>query len=534
MPLAYQVYRPDLNVYSTLFLDPVQQLGYEQVPVWDGPTYLYTIHRFHFRGTYNPATFAYDLAGRVGPAYVAGSLPPTSNNATRHFLMQPRGTFVYNIGGVLVPGVGINGGIEAAHFPPQNISIPGTNANPNGQPITIGPNGLPINPLNPAGGFIPVISDLEQYPCDAANGPTPLHCNVVEVKGTKTFLVDWAIESYVNESYRFQSSQSLSALLSHLWTVEEDLDQDFFATRTITGHAIFRSDRLLALGTAPDDYRAWLFHPVQKNFKRNVQQVIPSSDGLRLDYVLVDRENAFNLLSNNTVNGNVVPAVVGLGVTRIEATYTHGYRRQVGLEQASGNALIGLAEAAIAFGLIKKIPLAGFLEAERAVDHLGRLADAIPIRSQHLVCRVWGNRSSTRANLYKTAVAVLAAKVSTTSAILGAGVISVTEDLMGKFIELDAEVSSGPIESLYIAGGSLFPLPVVGPDELANVTQSAPVDSLGRVLTQPQAPYDNGARENAYSAIAQVLAEPFTVTPQANNDRYYATTGQQKPASLTP
>ncbi len=218
---------PGTDGVADLTLDAVQQLGYEQIPIWDGPTYLYTTFRFHWRGTYNPANgFAWGLIPQqilpsgnftgTFPGLIPGSLPPTTNVAIRHFLMQPRGRLTYTIGGLVQPAgdstVVVIGGLPDIICP---TTIKGADEN-----------------------------DAEvDYQTDCKNGPVPLSCNVVEIKGTKTFLVDWAVECYINEAYIFRTSTTLSALLSQRWTIEEDLDEDFFSTRTITGHAIFRADQ---------------------------------------------------------------------------------------------------------------------------------------------------------------------------------------------------------------------------------------------------------------------------------------------------
>lgn len=494
MPVTYLVNGAQMT------LDPVQQLGYEQVPVWDGPTYLYTIHRLHFRGTYNPATFSWDLGtgpgGTLAPFPVAGRLPPTSNNATRHFLMQSRGTFVYTIGGIVpVLGGPVVGGIEALRAP---TNVLGSNVNPNG---------------TTNGGATPTTS---AYQTDADNGPRPLHCHVVEVKGTKTFLVDWAIECYVNECYLFKTSQSLSALLSQRWTYEEDLDQDFFATRTIKGHAIFRSDRLLALSAVPDDYRAWLVHPVLPNFRRTVQQMIPSEDGTRIDYVLVDRESAFNF----------VPSVVSTGVTRIEATYSHGYSRNTGTEETAFRAGFLALELAV----LPLLPSANdpFIGARAALRTLPRavdvLIDTVPRFNQEMDVRVWGNRTATRQALYNTAVNIFLSKIGNEPLRLGSGSVIVTEDLMGKFVQLVGHVKSGPIRGAQVSGRVGLAIPKVGPDDIPGVTQSAYNTPLQ--TSPPLAPLDFGTRSNIYSAIANTLAgscgltpEPSVATERAYQDR---------------
>lgn len=453
--------------YGGLTLDPVEMLGDERVVVYDGPTYLYTIHRMHFRGTYNPATFSWILQGIPGDVLalnIPGQIAPTSDVATRLFLLQPRLQFAY-----------------------------WTAMDSFGNPVfdLVSPTAFPSSDIN--GSPVPFLTD-------AKNGPIPLSAAVVEVRGTKTFLVDWAIETYVNECFLFQDSQSLAALLSHRWVVEEDLDQDFFATRTITGHAIFRSDRLMALGATPDDYRSWLFHPVQDNFKRDVQQVILSEDNTQLDYVLIDREQAFNL----------VPAVVALGVTRIEAFYEHGYERTMSGEEGIEFAGLGTLQGIAAIALLPRSPIAAIEAGRMALHNLGNAVDAVPRYVQSLVVRVWGNHLSTRAKCYAVALGVLASITTLGDIFLRSGSIKVTEDILGKFISLNCNLRSGPIVGLIQAGATTIAQPRVGPDEIPGITQS-------QFSPQPTAPLDSGTRSSVYKAMAQTLAGICGVTPQANN-----------------
>lgn len=488
MPVVYSIGTgiPGTAGVADLTLDPVQQLGYEQVPVWDGPTYLYTIHRMHFRGIYNPASFAWNIAQNVPlggdytglyPILSPGSLAPITNDAIRHYLLHPRGTLTYNIGGIVqpIPGgstVVISGGMEALRSPTNVLG-----ADDDDSPAS--------------------------YTVDCKNGPVPLHCNVVEVRGKKTFVVDWAIECYVNESYIFRRSTTLSALLSQRWTVEEDLDQDFFATRIINGHAIFRSDRLQILNAVADDFRAWLMNPPQNNFRRTVQQILISEDGTRLDYVLIDRQVPYSL----------TPTVIQRGVTRFEAEYTQGYIRRVSGEQAILDlALAGASGIATAVGkggnLASAIKGYGLLQLPKALDFIPRF-------QQHLICRVWGNQNSTRASLYQTSLEVLTSKISAINTRLGSGSISVTEDLAGKFIQLDCSIELGPIRSLYQSGGSFVALPVVDASDLIpGVTQS-------EAFLQPLPPLDHGTRSNFYAAVAQVLTGGDDTTPLPNNNRAY-------------
>jgi hypothetical protein len=89
--------------------------------------------------------------------------------------------------------------------------------------------------------------------------------------------------------------------------MQHDIDDNFYTTRTIRGHAVFRTDLLLDRGEVPDDFRQRLFHSVPPNFKRDKVSVEITEDGTRCNYTVVDRQETVN----------IDPA---LGITRVEAS----------------------------------------------------------------------------------------------------------------------------------------------------------------------------------------------------------------------
>jgi hypothetical protein len=103
------------------------------------------------------------------PQMTAGTFGPLTDLATKHRLMAPRQTLVYAVGNT---------------------------------PILVSPA---IN------------QDGFQSATDAHNGPVPLACDVTLISGTKTFLVDFAIETYMNESYLYATTPPI--ILSHRWTL---------------------------------------------------------------------------------------------------------------------------------------------------------------------------------------------------------------------------------------------------------------------------------------------------------------------------
>jgi hypothetical protein len=122
-------------------------------------------------------------------------------------------------------------------------------------------------------------SPLPGFPTDCTNGPKPFYFNVVDIKGPRTFIVDFGIETDQNEcplrNYPLQRY-----VLSHTWGMEHVLDQDFFTKRVINGKVVFRADAINAIGTVqPDDFRRLLLHQVPANTKRAKVHVHAHEDG---------------------------------------------------------------------------------------------------------------------------------------------------------------------------------------------------------------------------------------------------------------
>lgn len=416
---------------STLFYGGInirhcQVLSYSRVAQWDGPTYLWTRFTIRVRGVYNPAFNAYELDGGVPvsiapvpsiPFTVRGSGPET-DYATKHILMQPRGQLAYAVDDV--------------------------------------------NPI--------LFSPAQGYTTDANNGPLPVSCDIIKIGGQKSVIVDYTVMTDINECGLTTNGSIPSALLSHRWTMSERIDQDFFSTRTINGHAIFRSDRMQAIGADPDDYRAYLAHYVPPNFKRDDISIEVSEDGQELHYVLVDREKAFNL----------DPSLLALNVTRIEGTYTKGFTKQSAFD------------AKVA--LVRPIPttIGGWVGT--FFDPIGTIRDyyitaenTVPRIIQSLHVRVYGNRFAVRGDLANVATAVLLAKISPLEIALGSCTAMLTEDLLGEFVELSVNIQSGPESQVAFQAQGLAPLFHIGTETINGITTI-------EETPQPFPPSDSGSR----------------------------------------
>lgn len=429
-------------IYNNIGLLRCELLSLDREPIWHGTDYQYTVFRLHVRGIYNPNVNAYNFAvGRsvyqapanvlndptaavpnlvavsgaarlnliaaagvngvvapVGPAQMTqGTFGPVTDLAIRHQMMQARGWLFYAVGAT---------------------------------PIIVSPSAN---------------QDGSEAWTDAHNGPIPLSCAVKQISGTRSFLVDFAVETYINEAALFASTASV--LLSHRWTRTETIDQDFYSTITTAGVARFRTDRLLFTGAVPDDFRFFLFHPVPPRCQRIDWNIEVSEDNSAIAYRLVDRLTYLRI---------AVP-----GITRIEAFQTVG-----GTKPSTTSVLSHV----------------------KGKDLWGAIASRVPLTQIDITARVWGNPLIvSRKILESTAIRLIGLRLN--SAITGlfgvvggiavAGVdiptsardfantfagsgIEISHDLAGTFVEVKCSWAvAAPSLTFNPAPGSIVSIPDV-------------------------------------------------------------------------
>ena len=265
-----------------------------------------------------------------------------------------------------------------------------------------------------------ILYDIPRPPntTDVNNGPTPVRIDVVEVEGYKTFHIDFIITFAVNEvdaTNRGQrrtidnrgkpvnvtvanSPYRVSPLLLHEWSMEHDIDQDFFVTRTVTGRAVFRTDVLTREGLVPDQLRYWLGHPVPERFARQRVWVKALPDNRTVEYTILDRERTIPWDPNQA--------------TRVECVYTESINHE-GLESflgrqswsyrdrqdrlrfdtswsggfAASGFVLGLQAAPMLWNGIRNLfPNAGLPAMPGATALAG-----VPVKNYHIVGRAWGH-----------------------------------------------------------------------------------------------------------------------------------------------
>jgi hypothetical protein len=477
---------------------PGETLGVRRRAVMDGAgNYLRTDCDLRAKGYYNPSLVSYQL-GAPNPARpnaVQGQDAVDTDVAIRHRLLQPHCVLAYRV---------------------------------NSKDSLASPLALVFGNNDPDDPTL-------FYASDVANGPFPLECNIERVVGTKSFWIDFTVRTHINEckAGRFSSPNNQpNVLLSHTWEMASSTDQDHFSTRTIRGRAIFRRDILerfqqpagaAPVQAMPDDFRSYFVHPVPQSMQRVGIDVNPLMDGCTIDYTVIDRERATNIIATNWPN-----------VTRIEAVSNIGMRSP-GWERAAQEGAIFLLDTAetIGAGIEALASPGGAAFAAQLATRLSRSFIELPGRilprmTGRLSIRVWGNRRSNRRQLADCGYTVLQFIFGAFTRLVAARNEEFSEDLMGKFVSLNCEVEAGPglTQSILLgngivggAGGTLDLRPFMTPnDAIPQVTSTDPG------VANPALPFHNGTRGTffgrlvAQSLLSSCQNPPRAVDPDAAND----------------
>jgi len=142
-------------------------------------------------------------------------------------------------------------------------------------------------------------------PTDAANGPIPLRVDVVEAAGNGASMT---VNFQISTCLVPVDPNSERLVLSHRWQVTHSQDEHHYLTRTITGEIIFNGGLYRQMDKVPSDFLSQLLHPIPLGFKRMVPHVVQSSDGLVIQYTVVDVDTTITFDPGNSgcTNINIV------------------------------------------------------------------------------------------------------------------------------------------------------------------------------------------------------------------------------------
>ena len=223
-----------------------------------------------------------------------------------------------------------------------------------------------------------IASISESVPPDSVEGsdvnwgPKPLACNIREIVGDKSVVVQWRGEFWV--------MGTSNIVLSNRWVVSHQISSGGMTTRTQRGRCVIRADAITQ-GTVnnADDFRAALILPQEFGFRRDVIDVTISADGTEALYMVRDVETPLAL-------GTDSPAY------KIEGYATAGFDCKIKDFKDAASEVSTLANNAVAGNFAKIVT---------------QIADAVlPVAKGRAMCRVTGGRNASRAALAQMALNV--------------------------------------------------------------------------------------------------------------------------------
>lgn len=325
--------------YGGVNLNLISINEFSRQAVYLGKNYVYTKFRLNVRCWLNPATQAdtpqteSPTGGLLTGGILNGPGPVISDVALRNNLLQPRQRLVFSF--------------------------------------------LGVNSL---------VSPLPGFTVDSTGGPIPVSCNVQQ-RSPKTWVVDWVVETNLNETY-VMKGQPISSpfILAQLVKMSQDINEDYFTTRVIEGQALFNLDALVQNQLVPDDFRNLLVVPPPFDYKREKVEVQndPDEPGL-IRYRVVDRQLPFGW--------------GGSHVSRVKAV--HSIRTT---KANPGSSLWGGIGKGIA-DLSDLRPGSGMKEV------VGSWFDTMPVSIHRIDVDVWGDPLSRRSGLEAFARQIVGARL---------------------------------------------------------------------------------------------------------------------------
>lgn len=334
--------------YNDIDLKIVRVLAYQRTPEYDptGQDYLWTRHTLAVEAIYSAekaksfrdADWTFVNADSLAPIPAGGTVPhdgpnvgpdplkptlgtpkvrsaPMTDVALRHKLMQPRGKLRVEFNS-FIDTTGSGNPVEV------HLASPGKDV------------------------------DGVDRKCDLNNGPIPQECTPTVMGDGRTFLVRYVIETCMSDC---RPSREDKALVSNRWTATLSYDENFFATRTLTGLAIFRADAINTRQTWPDLYRLQLLPPVPGNCKRYIDALEASPDGFSYRYVVRDVEEERTYLDTRiTPAGSAIEGTKPRRIASVRGTVRRSLS-QPGSKTAFSEAMQQLTNVAFAASAFEDI-----------------------------------------------------------------------------------------------------------------------------------------------------------------------------------
>jgi len=282
-------------IYNEVTLEVVKLVSHKREAVFDKAkiNYLYTRHTLVVRAIlaptvsehqinnrYRPDTSTLEPTDFLGPAAVnqgnmdnavVGPDPIVgleSDNAIRHRLMSPRGRLMYVVGGNYV--------IDSPH---------GNEA------------------------------------CDVTFGPIPLFCHIEKIAGMGTISVLFGIQTDISQCPLFEDK--FPAVMSHEYSQQVEIDEQFRTKRTTRGEIRVRADVMASTPCTPDAFREYFAQSCPAHYKRDAIRVVQHPDMTRLQYD-IEKDDGTTVHKKVDLKGAVTR------LANLKVTHTVGSKRKLG------------------------------------------------------------------------------------------------------------------------------------------------------------------------------------------------------------
>lgn len=119
---------------------------------------------------------------------------------------------------------------------------------------------------------------------DTDNGPKPLHVNLTHIANDRVYRVEFAVQCDLVKCNPATTGSVANLVVSNRWSLQEEMDANFFTTRTIRGRL-----RLSASEIVPAHLKRHLVVPgLEDGFRRERIEFAVAENGLDCDYQVVD------------------------------------------------------------------------------------------------------------------------------------------------------------------------------------------------------------------------------------------------------
>ena len=257
--------------YNGVTLEVVKLVSHKREAIFDEPklNYLFTRHTLIVRATLAPSMSEHQLDSRYKPNTL--QLEPTQYGGPSQMNPGDRNADVLN--GNPITGLESDNAIRHALLAPRARLV-----------YVVGPDYVIDAPHGDA-------------TCDVSFGPIPLFCHLERIAGMSTVSILYGIQVDLNQCPLFEGTSMASAVLSHEYSQQVEIDEKFLTKRTTKGDIRIRADVVLAGNIKPDDFREYFAQACPAHYKRNSIRIVAHPDMTRLEYSILDVEQERPLIN---------------------------------------------------------------------------------------------------------------------------------------------------------------------------------------------------------------------------------------------